>query len=223
MPSPNGIQPVFDENFLRNEPKRYSQFREEVVIRYFFKDRRNGFFLDVGAAEPTTESTTHYLASELDWEGIAIDARADLAAEYAEVRPRTRFFNFFVTDHSGSDEKLYVAGRLSSGTRESIRKFPGLENANPREVEVASITLDDLLVREQVERVDFMNMDIEGAEPAALAGFDIDRYAPELVCIESAPTTRGAILKYFEEHGYRRMDEFLPFDPVNWYFEKKGS
>jgi hypothetical protein len=88
-------------------------------------------------------------------------------------------------------------------------------------VEVPSITLDDLLAREKVDHIDFMNMDIEGFEPPALAGFDIDRYQPVLVCIESAPKTRAPILEYFARHGYRRMDEYLPYDSVNWYFEKK--
>lgn len=105
---------VFDENFLRNEPKKYSQFREEVVIRYHFKDRKGGFFLDVGAAEPIMESTTHYLANELGWKGIAVDARPELAAEYAKHRPGTQFFSFLVTDHTADKAKFYLAGRLTS-------------------------------------------------------------------------------------------------------------
>ena len=75
----------------------------------------------------------------------------------------------------------------------------------------------------QVEHVDFVSMDIEGAEPKALAGFDINKYTPRLVLIESSPEIREAILTYFTAHGYERIDEYLPYDSVNWYFRPVGN
>lgn len=74
-----------------------------------------------------------------------------------------------------------------------------------------------------VEKIDFMSMDIEGAEPAALAGFDIRRYGVEFVCIEAhgGENMERSILAYFEENGYERIEEYLPGDTVNWYFKQK--
>lgn len=215
--------PVFDQAFLAKEPKKYSQFREEVMIRYYFKDKRDGFFLDVGSAEWKDNSNTYYLENELGWKGIAIDARGELAADYATNRPGTKFFSYLVTDRSGTTEKLFQAGGLSSGSKENIQQFNGLKDFQPLVAEVQSITLNDLLAREKVEHIDFMSMDIEGFEPPALAGFDIDRYSPTLVCIEAAPRTREAIRKYFADHHYHRMDEFDPYDTTNWYFEKNHA
>jgi hypothetical protein len=60
-------------------------------------------------------------------------------------------------------------------------------------------------------------MDIEGHEPKALAGFDIERFRPELVCIE-APANPEKIAAYFAQHGYVRIEEYLEYDAVNWYF-----
>ena len=85
---------------------------------------------------------------------------------------------------------------------------------------VPAITLDDLLEQNGVEKIDFLSMDIEGHEPAALAGFDIERFAPELVCIE-ASGDKEAILAYFAEHGYERIDRYLEFDVMNWYFKPR--
>jgi len=39
----------------------YSQHREELIVRDFFHDRRNGVFLDVGCASPIQNSNTYYL------------------------------------------------------------------------------------------------------------------------------------------------------------------
>ncbi len=95
----------------------------------------------------------------------------------------------------------------------------------PVPVEVETITLNDLLDREKIERIDFMSMDIEGAEPLALAGFDIERFAPQLVCIEvhAGADTEPFIRTYFEEHDYERMEEYVPYDFANWYYRPKGS
>jgi hypothetical protein len=64
-------------------------------------------------------------------------------------------------------------------------------------------------------------MDIEGGEPAALAGFDIERFRPELVGIEALPASRDAIRAYFEKHGYRRIDAYLRRHKEDWYFTCK--
>jgi len=56
---------------------------------------------------------------------------------------------------------------------------------------VSTITLDDLLGREGVAHVDFLSLDIEGAEPAALAGFSIGRFQPALACVEIHSAEHG--------------------------------
>jgi hypothetical protein len=62
-------------------------------------------------------------------------------------------------------------------------------------------------------------MDIELAEPKALAGFDVVRFAPELVCIEAHPDVRQRIIDYFHEHGYVIVAKYLRADPKNLYFQ----
>ena len=61
-------------------------------------------------------------------------------------------------------------------------------------------------------------MDIELAEPKALAGFDVDRYRPALVCVEAHPDVRQEILDYFTRHGYTVVGKYLRMDPKNLYF-----
>jgi hypothetical protein len=83
---------------------------------------------------------------------------------------------------------------------------------------VPTITLNDLLARERITRLDFMSMDIELAEPRALAGFDIERYMPALVCIESHSEVRQPILDYFARHHYVVAGKYLRMDTQNLYF-----
>ena len=81
-------------------PKAFSEGNEEVIIRHFLADGRNGFFLDVGAYHYKDKSNTYYLEKKLGWRGIAIDANAEFEQGYLDNRPNTRFFAFFVSNRS---------------------------------------------------------------------------------------------------------------------------
>ena len=63
-----------------------------------------------------------------------------------------------------------------------------------------------------------LSIDIEGNEVRALAGFDIERFRPELVCVEVAPGNREAVAAYFAQRGYERVERYGRFDRVNWYY-----
>lgn len=215
------------DGLLANGPKLYSQNDEELIIRDFFQDRRDGVFLDVGCFEWQRFSTTYYLEKHLGWTGIGVDANDALRPGYVAHRPGTKFEHYVVTDTSGGEHTFYlnVGGEgISSVSRTWIVEFlhDFFPQARPtiREVKVPAITLNDLLEKNGIEEIDFLSMDIEGHEPAALAGFDIERFGPELVCIE-APAEPDAVLGYFDEHGYERIDRYLEHDTVNWYFQPR--
>jgi FkbM family methyltransferase len=220
--------PAGDSNhkdILGTEKKLYSQFDEELIIRDFFQDRKGGFFLDVGSSRPIKRSTTYYLEKHLGWSGIGIDALAKYAPAYEKLRPNTRFFSYIVTDHAGTLDKFYrVKGTEGLSSTEKGRIFDG-KKLDQVEIEVPTITLDVLLERNGVERIDFMSMDIEGGAPKALAGFSIEKYEVELVCIEhgmaQGKETPALILRWFAEHGYERIDAYDERDRFNWYFVPK--
>jgi FkbM family methyltransferase len=206
----------------RYAPKVYSEGNEEVIIRHFFADRRNGFFLDVGAYHYKDKSNTYYLEKNLGWRGIAVDANAEFGPGYLENRPNTRFFALFVSDRSDDKADFYIVrdpGHLTKST--AVPSF--IEGRQSEKIAVPTIRLDDLLAKLGVTKIDFFSLDIELWEPHALAGFDIEKYRPILVCVEAHPPVRQQLLKYFGEHSYMRLDQYLLFDKRNWYFAPEAG
>lgn len=127
----------------------------------------------------------------------------------------------FATDKSGATIKLFSAGGLSVTEIDTFNLEIWQERLNfePVEVEVPTVTITDLLDQEGVKKIDFLSMDINGAEPVALSGFDIERFAPELVHVE---VNRGKELEeYFAKHGYIRIDEYLKYETAHWYYTPK--
>ena len=94
---------------------RVSRNFEELIVRDFFKDKRDGVFLDVGANHYRNENNTYFLEQSLGWSGIAVDALAEFAADYKAYRPRTRFVAMFASDTTDSTVQVLRAGRRQHG------------------------------------------------------------------------------------------------------------
>jgi FkbM family methyltransferase len=206
-------------NILETGTNIYSQTGEELAIRDFFQDRPEGVFLDVGSAHYRLHSTTYYLEEHLGWTGVAVDALTRYRADYEKHRPKTRFFAYLVSDKSDEKEKFYQLDNnllMSTVAKERAEKFAG---GAVTELELSTITLNDLLDRAGVKKINFLSMDIEDAEPAALAGFDIKRFQPELVCIEAHPPIQDQLTAYFEKHNYKKIKKYSALrGGLNWYY-----
>jgi FkbM family methyltransferase len=216
-------QDTSEEDWLRRHygPGKHSTYLEEWIIRDAFKDRKQGVFVDVGSADYEAESNTYFLENTLGWSGIAIDAQESYRAGYEQHRPRTKFFSFFVSDHSNDTAKLFLAG--GAGASSSSSDFSSTYGGVKGSVDVQTITLNDLLASQGISSFDFMSMDIELAEPAALAGLDIQKFHPALVVVEAHPEVRQQILDYFATNHYAVVGKYLRVDPVNLWFMPLGS
>jgi hypothetical protein len=174
-------------------------------------------FVDVGASNYRTFSNTFYLETELGWSGLAVDALKEFEADYVKHRPKTRFRSFFVSDQSNEQARMYFLKNNTLVTS-SDKSFTERYGKDVVEITTPTITLNDLLDKEEISTFQFMSMDIELAEPKALAGFDIERFRPLLVCVEDHPEVRQQILDYFAEHGYAVIGKYLRADTHNLYF-----
>jgi len=180
----------------------------------------------VGAGDYQRFSTTFYLEEQLGWSGVAIDALSEYAEGYRRHRPRTAFVNVLITDRARGPQPFYRADdfpEVSSVSKqlaeEQAREWSDSGAVSQRTV--PSSTLDAVLDAQHLRAIDFLSMDIEEHEPAALAGFDIERFHPALVCVEAHAAVRDALWHYFRRHGYVRQDQYLAWDSANWYFARR--
>jgi FkbM family methyltransferase len=201
----------------RYGPTHFSQFGEEWIVRDFFRDKRDGFFVDVGAGHYRMLSTTYFLEKNLNWSGLAIEPQRQFEADYKANRPNTRFLPFFVSDVSNEQARLYAL-YTDPFVTSADKGFTDPQGRGTKEFTAPTITLDDLLAKENVTAIDFLSMDIELSEPKALAGFDIDRFRPALVCIEIHQEVRQQIFDYFARHRYVLVGKYLHADDNNAWF-----
>ncbi len=173
----------------------YSQWgQDKWVVEELFQGKRAGVFVDVGAYDGITFSNTYYLEERLGWTGIAIEPTPDAFAALARNR-RCLTVQGCVAESSGEAAFRWITGEseMLSGLvdRYDPRFVKRIEREiaqtgdEVKEIAVASYTLNDLLDKHQIDRIDYMSMDIEGGELQALKGMDLNRFRVQVISVEN--------------------------------------
>jgi FkbM family methyltransferase len=155
--------------------------KDEVrLIAEFFSDTQNGYFVDVGAADPVVNSQSWPL-EQAGWTGVLIEPRPDFAARLRQAR-RAKVFECACSSPRGRGTvRLNLLGGFSSLNERLV--IAGMRPAGA--IDVAARTLDDVLGDAQAPvPIDFVSVDVEGHELELLDGFDLARWRPRLILIE---------------------------------------
>lgn len=169
---------------------RYSQYGEENVIDSFFKGKKNGYVVDVGAADGKTNSNSRYLIESHEWNGLLVEPHpsyfkslTDLYENNGKVKLRNvAVFNkagilpFF---EYGSDSEGQVS-TLSPEFKNKVTNMHGNLYKDPINVNV--VNLKDILI--DSPHIDFLTIDCEGVDLEVIESNDWEKYRPSLLCIE---------------------------------------
>jgi FkbM family methyltransferase len=138
-----------------------------------------GIFVEVGANDPILLSQTYRL-EQLGWDGILVEPLHECADRLRSAR-RARVYEVAAgaPEDDGRELPLLVAGALSTLRASTV------EDARSSEIRQVPVrTLDSILAEAGFDRVDFLSVDVEGAELGVLRGFSIVRYRPRLILLE---------------------------------------
>lgn len=184
-----------------------AQNGEDRWLDDYFAHKAEGFFVDVGAYNGVDLSNSYHF-EQIGWTGILVEPDPERGALCASSRPRSRTFRCAAV---GSPEirnitfhKVEAAGVYSTTnlTPTHANRLQGM-GVSAAEITVSARTLDSMLEEVGASRVDFASIDVEGAEMSVLEGFDIRRWSPAIVVIESNSKVRPAEIRdYFVCNGY---------------------
>jgi FkbM family methyltransferase len=185
--------------------------------------KRDGYFVEFGAATGVNLSNTWLLEKEFGWTGILAEPNPDFHASLAESRA-CRIVHDCVYSRTGDTLRFLATpigevSRLADVVPDDVHETDGIRTGpDTREIEVTTISLNDLLEQGNAPAViDFMSIDTEGSELDILSAFDFSRRQVRLICVEHNFTPlRDALHDLLTANGYRRKwTEFTRFD--DWY------
>ena len=198
----------------------YAQRYEDLHLLRCFGERASGFYIDIGAGHPVYDNVSFafYLRG---WNGITVEPNPWLAQLSAAVRPRDKRIQSLVGATAG--EATYYLVEDFHGLSTTIASHAQAAQAElgkaAQTMTVPVTTLRALCEQHAPAAIDFLKVDVEGAEPDVLAGGDWQRFRPKVVVVEAlAPLTLAPSWQAWEpiltSNGYR----FAFFDTLNRYY-----
>ena len=178
--------------YIRNKAyqKRslYSQFGEDRFIADFFKDKKNGFYVDIGCFHPIMFSNTCSLFNK-GWKGINIDLNQTSIDLFNIIRPNDQ--NFCAAISNKIEEKdLFVdhdfspVNTIQKSFYDSANKEIAFKNLKIKKITTKKF--DEIVKNiKNLNKINFLNIDCEGYDYDVLSSIDIKFYDPELICIET--------------------------------------
>ncbi len=185
----------------------YAQNLEDYHLALLLADVERGFYIDVGGGHAVADNVSFWFY-EKGWRGIVVEPQATIAAAYRIVRPRDVTVEALCGAEAG-EAVLFQAERFHglSTTVKANAEAAGAAGVATVERRLPVTTLKDLAAAHAPGAIDFLKIDVEGAEASVLAGNDWTRIRPRVVVVEAvAPWTMAD-----------RSADFAPILTANGY------
>lgn len=175
----------------------YGQFKQDKFVDdHFFKGKKNGVFLDIGASDGVSGSNTYYFEKQKGWKGVCFEPLPGIFDELAKNRKCICIQGCaaskpgkaqFLTIKSDSSIHM-LSGLVSSFSSDHLSKIDkevSRHKSDQEVVEVECFRVNDILARNQLNEVDFCSIDTEGSELEILKSIDHDQYHIKVFCVEN--------------------------------------
>ncbi len=197
----------------------YAQNLEDYHLSLLFEGEPAGTYVDVGGGHPVADNVSFYFYLK-GWRGLVVEPQSKLASIYAQVRPRDRTVSMLAGAQDGevdfhTVDKLHGFSTTIEANASSARAF-GVDYATTR---MPVRRLSRLIDEAGLDRIDFLKIDVEGAEAQVLSGIDWQRHRPRVILVEAIePGSMADASAKWEPLITRQGYTFAFFDNLNRFY-----
>jgi FkbM family methyltransferase len=163
----------------------YAQNAEDVVLARLFAGQATGRYVDLGAGDPVEDSVTKHFY-DLGWRGLNVEPSPAMADRIRAARPDDVTVAVAIGAKPGTAMLHIVPSNWGRSTLDGdlARKYRDDDGWDSELVEVPVVTLADLL-NDHPGEIDFLKIDVEGAEHDVIEGADWQTHRPRVVVVEA--------------------------------------
>ncbi len=169
--------------YFKNK-KTYSMDGEDLVILDYFKNKKEGFYVDVGCYHPIHRNNT-FLLYKKGWKGMNIDIHSFSIELFNYLRPKDLNYNFAVSDKIELIN-MYFQKELSQLSTIDYNQAKKSLQGQIKEKKIQAYTLDEIFKFSNLDdkKIDLLDIDVEGADFKVLKSLSFEKFQPELICVE---------------------------------------
>jgi FkbM family methyltransferase len=195
----------------------YSQSGQDRYLNeHLFKGKRQGIFIDVGAHDGITYSNTYFFEKELGWNGICIEPIPALFKRLQNSR-RCMCLQGCISNKNEKSDFLCITSYIASEYTEMLsglwdsydpRHIKRIDNevaqfgGKKEIIEVQCYRLDHLFEQHNIMKIDYLSIDVEGAEMKVLESIDFTVIDIDVISIENNYGTE-CIKQFLMKRGYQ--------------------
>jgi FkbM family methyltransferase len=209
------------------EPQRehYSQMKQSATVDEILGRKRNGFFIECGAANGEMLSNSLFFEKSRNWTGVLVEPDV----EYFSQLVKKHRHSYLVQACLSPTKNAVMIPFRKGGLIGALANYMSPQHAKRMDHElgksnetvlVQCFPIYSILKAIGVTHVDFFSLDIEGAEPDVLRTLPLDKITVDVFCIEH----NGEASKLNEiknilvgQHGY----EITHVDQQDIYLKRK--
>ena len=193
----------------------FSQRRQDFVVSKLLKGKKNGYFVDLAANDAVQISNSYALETFFDWNGLCIEPNPEywaglayrkcrvVAAVVGRVRNEELQFRFTQKGQRGGIVGDDFENKPVVSTKSKDMDLPRY-----------GVPLVDIFERYSVPSViDYMSLDIEGAEDFVMETFPFAQYRINVLTIERSTEKLAFLL---EKNGYKLLKVLLSKQEYLW-------
>jgi FkbM family methyltransferase len=196
----------------------YAQNFEDVMLARALQNVDDGFYVDVGAWDPNTETVTRYFY-DIGWHGINIEPVPAYHELLQGARPRDINLRVAIGKEEGRASITTFEGTGMSTLDASVASRQERLGFSHEKLEVQVRTLNAVFEQYAPRDVHFLKIDCEGAEADVVNSFDLAKYRPWIIVVEAVdPSSREETHADWESHLI--ASDYLPvyFDGLNRFY-----
>jgi hypothetical protein len=199
----------------------FAQNFEDVILNRAFTDKKQGFFLDIGAQHPVIDSVSrHFILN--GWNGILVEPVPAYAILLKEEYPHISVLQKYV-GKKGKREMYIVADTGLSTSDELLAQAYKNSGLNISNEICEGMTLDEIFEFIGEVDIDWMKIDAENSEVEILNSWKSENVKPTIVVLEvldplHKSQINNEVTELMKSKGYIEVY----FDGLNKFFLSKN-
>jgi hypothetical protein len=184
--------------------KYSSQIGQDKWVHSILGDKKDGFFIELGACDGLFLSNTLFFERELGWNGLCIEPN-DMYFEKLKKNRKCLVSHELISSVSGTEADFSICEAASGIADEDSGPFTTKQNI----VKKVTKTLGEVLESVQAPTIiDYLSLDVEGHEYSILSTFPFDKYKFRCITVEHnephvGPKQQMLIRGILEKNGYK--------------------